>query len=238
MSLASGTPAKVLIDRKWIEGTTRAIVRDERTRFLAVPLINLPGYAVATATALAELYAPRHILPLAHDLLPAPPVDPGTMQALLVHPYWRIRLVAAAHVKSIEERVRTTCSVWASITEAQLPISDEPRIDLVFFQQDELDAAKQTPQGWGRLAERCGGLMPMPPLPSLEEGMKSPCADLAAWCTQAVGRMPESVPPRLVLSAAELDALREQEKEDVAAVAVDSAGFGAWLEENRDRIED
>jgi len=198
LALADGLPPDP--DPAWIEGVCRCLRAHPVTRPLLLAVADLPGFARAAERA----DRPGFVLDeyLAGDQADRTRnADDRTLREgdrWLEHPYWELRLATVPRYQPPDAVARAACSVWHTIDAAGYQVGVAPRL----YAQP---LPGVPPYDWAAIAAPLGGLVPLPPLPSLEDGAASTCADLRAWCRERLG-----LPPEPVAAALPLDELTRQ----------------------------
>jgi hypothetical protein len=198
---------------EWIATVCRALRRHPLTLPLLPALADLPGWSLAAARAQAGVTRQRF--------------STDELQPWIAHPFWKARETAIMTVPDPDLRARVACSVWHTIDGSGLPVDVEPDGYLCGLR------VPPPPRDWAAAATRYGGLIDLPPLPSLDEGARSRCADLRAWCVAHGATAPdEPLPDRLVLDDATRDRLRAAELAALDALAPRLQASVAWLQTN------
>jgi len=214
LALTGRIPAACRDNPEWLRSVGACVHRDDRTREHLRAIADLPGFAVPIAKALYRLTSDEERL------------------HWLGHPFWRVRLaVLLASYNRPEDRARAVCSVWHGITAAALPVDVKPSAVGSSLRALDLDS------DWAALAAPFGGLIPLPPLPSLDDSTRSPCADLRAWSRACLGLPPEPIADaHLVLSDEARRELVAAEADDVAYATGFSNAAKEWWENNRELV--
>ena len=214
LALTGRIPAACRDNPEWLRSVGACAHRDDRTRAHVRAIVDLPGFAVPIAKALFRLTSDEERL------------------HWLGHPFWRVRLaVLSASFPRPEDRARAVCSVWHAITAAALPVDDKPSAVGSSLRRLDLDS------DWAALAAPFGGLIPLPPLPSLDDSTRSPCADLRAWSRACLGLPTEPLgDAHLMLSEEDRRELIAAETDDVAYATGFVNAAKEWWDNNRDLI--
>jgi hypothetical protein len=199
---------------KWIRSVCRTLRRHPLTLPLLRAVADVPDFALAAAGSQGGVTRQAF--------------QREQLDTWLAHPYWKARVEAIRTVPDIDLRAQVACSVWHSVDASGLPVDEEPDSYLTFLK------VPPPPRDWAAAASKLGGLIALPPLPTLDEGARSRCADLRAWCvTQGATAPDDALPDRLVLDDETRDRLRAAERDALEAMTPRLEQAVAWLQANR-----
>ncbi|MCB9572710.1 MAG: hypothetical protein H6709_11550 [Kofleriaceae bacterium] len=225
LALAAGVPAAVATET-WREDVCRALAGHPDTLRLLRGVADLPGFArIATAAAVRTA---------------ARAGDEAIVAAFLAHPFWKVRTAALPCLRNPDARARMVCSVWHGLDASDLPLDEH-----AWGYMSPLRVPAEGPHDWAAMAARFGGLVTLPPVASLADGVHAPCADQRAWCRATLaarggdGGGDDGAPARDVLALDDDTRARLRAAEDAALRRAQPTleALPAWLETHRPALE-